>query len=719
MESISLSKYLKLIANNYKIVIYFILGMMILALLTGIVFYKHKYASDAKILVQNMTQSTFLVDLGTEQKLATSGNKNPILTQMELFASKEMAEKVWESLSKNIMFSDYTKNSMIKLFQRRLFLKSPPGTDIIEVSFVWEKPDDAQIIAKEFVDAFLAYNVDMNKQSIAQMKKYIERQLNTSIKELDDIRDEIKNFRRDNNSVNIDKEAVSVIDQITLIENQISEIDRQLQSEKSISKVLASKLDVGVARAIKSIALGQNDNLLALQRQLQDAQQEFAVLNVRYTPTNPRMKAVTENLRQIESQINSQIIATIGKKLNKKQNSIITDPVRTDIVHKLISSQTSLYALASQKKSLLSTLAQFRAKMKKIPAKQEKLRSLLQKENTLAAIVETLNTKLIEARVREAEIVSNLKVIDEPSLPTKPRFPTIFHIVLIFGILGALLGVATVLGIYYVEDTCEGTTELESILKAPVLGVIPWLSETNYKTSGSGYNPASIISIVYQKIITSIRIKSLKKKISIIGISSAEFEKKRSVISVNVAKGLASSGNSVLILDADFRHGCIAKEFNINTEARKDLTDVLMDICVDMNNATYDPSTLFEALNSAIIKVPEHNNLCILPNNSTVSNPYEILNVQAFPELINYLKNKFDYIIVDTPPILAVPDTIVTSQYLDGLIVLCGIKTSRSNLLKVQKTCEENYVELLGAIARDTTTELEMPESQYIKQLSV
>ena len=131
-----------------------------------------------------------------------------------------------------------------------------------------------------------------------------------------------------------------------------------------------------------------------------------------------------------------------------------------------------------------------------------------------------------------------------------------------------------------------------------------------------------------------------------------------------------------------------------------------------------DVNSYPEIISKYIIQIPGQNNLYLIPNNNKVDNPYEILNNEVFPNLIKYLKSCFDLVVVDTPPMLAVADSIIVSQYVDGLLVLCGIKTSRSNLRKIRKICDENYVEILGAVARDTLTELEVPENMYIKQLS-
>jgi Mrp family chromosome partitioning ATPase len=128
---------------------------------------------------------------------------------------------------------------------------------------------------------------------------------------------------------------------------------------------------------------------------------------------------------------------------------------------------------------------------------------------------------------------------------------------------------------------------------------------------------------------------------------------------------------------------------------------------------------LIEALvQRTLVRIDDEPNLSLILNRNLLDNPYEIITSEAFPVLIEYLKKKFDFVIVDTPPILAVPDSITVSQFADGLVILCGVKTSRSKLRKIEKICSDNYIEILGAVARNSLTEYEVPESQYIKQLN-
>lgn len=720
MEQLSLNKYFNILIDGWKKIAVCTGVFLGIAIIFGIFLYSPSYESVSKLLIEDSRSTTFIVDLDSDRSLQTMGsNKNPIMTQMQILTSLDMAERVYLKLKDEVPFNKYKPEQIILAFNESIKLDNPPATDIIEFSARWKSPDDAQKIVKNYIKAYYDYNTELNKKSIIQVKSYINEQLTLSQAELKEVRNKIKDYKKENESIDIGTETVSVVQQITNAENLISNIKAQINYHEGKTNELSKKLNilpVAIDQIIDSVALGQNTNLISLQNTLNESQQQYASFKIRYPENTLKMRSLGENISEIKRQIETQMISTIGKTIEDNETSLISDSVRTEIISNLVNSQTELFSLKSQKKSLENTLSELKTKQEFIPKKQKILTEYLQKEDTLRSIVDALSTKLVEAKIRESEIVSNVSVIQNPTLPIGASFPTLFHIMAIFVIIGGLLGYAVVLGLYFLKDTAQGANELEDVIKAPILGVIPWLSNNSYNRIGADITPLSIAGIIYQKIITSIKIKCIKQKINVIGISSVDFRKNRSVISANIAKTLARCNYSVLVINADFRGGNIADEFNLDSNDLPDLTELLLNSKKLLEIET--GSDVQKEVAKYIVSIPECKKLFLMSNKSISDNPSELIMGYSFSLLIQTLKDKFDYIIVDTPPILAVSDSISIAQYLDGLAVICGVQTSRSMLRKVRKLCDDNYVNLIGAIARDTVSELEIPESQYVQELS-
>lgn len=716
MEYVSLEKYFKLIIKRWKIILYFTLAFIGLGILYGIFVYNPRYTTSAKILLKQDDINSYVTQLNSESVVSTmpGQNKNPILTQIEILNSHNIALKVAEKLSNDAIFQGYPPSVAASIIQRSIRLNNPIGTDIIDVSVSWNNPANAQKVASALLDSYYDYNESLYKKSISNTKKYIEDQLKETNQKLLKVREDIEKYRKENSSINVDLEAESVISQIERIENYLSDINVNISASDKKVNELSKNLEVDLKKAIEAVALGQSSSLVGLNEKLAGDQQRLASLKIKYPENTPQIKTLESEIKEIKSQIESETISLIGKKSLKGSNSIISDNVRSEMVNEYVKNSIELNSMLAQKSTLRKILDNLKVNQKTIPEVQKNLTMLQEKEKTLSLIVETLNTKLVEAQIKESAITSNVSIVEEPTLPRGEAFPTFSYILILFVVTGFLMGVATVLGLYYVEDICEGTNELEEIIKAPVFGIIPWLTSNAYDNFLTDYNPHSVVAIIYQKIATTLKVKCLKKKINSIGIISAELEKRRSIVAASLANTFAKIEDSVILLDTDFRDSSLTREFDIDFSQYPDITDCVIELEKNNNN----PEICKQIISKYIVSVPDQKNLYIIPNNNKVINPYEILNNETLTKLIQLLKAEFDLVIVDMPPMLAVADSVITAQHLDGLVVLCGVKTARSKLRRIKKICDENYVEILGTIARDTLSELEVPENQYIRQLS-
>lgn len=728
MEPLSLNKYAQIIIARWKIVAWFSGVTLILSILVSLFLYSPSYVSNCEVLIKQNNPTSFVAELVPDNQVSSYGmgpDKNPVLNQIEILSSIDMASLAADNVLKNksgltlpAAPDNALQNYLTKRLQRAVKFDNPLGTDMITIQLKWDNPMDAQKIAGIFLTTYYNYNADLNKKSITQTKAYIEKQLNDSSKKLDELRNKIKNYRKDNFTVDIELESASIVQQIQRVEDSLIDVNSNISNQEGRYNQSLKNLGVDMKKAIDSVALGGDNTLVRLQQTLQDSQQKYAGAMVKYPATTPEMKAMGANIKEIETQIAEHTLELIGKpqiKASARNNSLISDAVRSQMVADTVRSDVELSSLKTQKAEIEKILSELNQKMKQIPDKQKSLSVLLEDEKTLSMVVGSLNTKLVEAKIKESEIISNVSVVQNATYPESESFPTRLHIILMFMFAGLILGVTTVLAMYYLDDLCEGSEDVESQLKAPVLGIIPWLTNNAYNNFLTDYNPHSVVALIYQKIATSIKVKCYKKKINAIGIISAELEKRRSIVAASLANTFAKTKDRVVLIDTDFRDGSLTREFNTDFSKFPDITDLIMELS---KNEEDNDLNFNEIVSKYIFQIPSQKNLYLIPNNNKVNNPFEILNSPIFPKLLQVLKTNFDFVIVDTPPMLAVADSIITSQHVDGLVVLCGIKTSRSSLKKIKKLCADNFVEILGAIARDTLTELEVPENMYIKQFS-
>ena len=189
-----------------------------------------------------------------------------------------------------------------------------------------------------------------------------------------------------------------------------------------------------------------------------------------------------------------------------------------------------------------------------------------------------------------------------------------------------------------------------------------------------------IYSECLRKIKVNLRYTLLNGKNKIIAITSSNMAEGKSTISANLAFSLSQEGKKVFLIEGDLRKPSLHKIFKIYNEYG--LTSILIGE---------------KKINEAIGKY--NDNLDIILSGPIPPNPCELLESDIFSGFLNNAKEKYDYIIIDSPPILPIADTQVIMNKVDGVIlVVRNDKTTKSNLVKVKKIMEVSNTKLLGAV---------------------
>ncbi|MGG0283576.1 CpsD/CapB family tyrosine-protein kinase [Peribacillus butanolivorans] len=194
-------------------------------------------------------------------------------------------------------------------------------------------------------------------------------------------------------------------------------------------------------------------------------------------------------------------------------------------------------------------------------------------------------------------------------------------------------------------------------------------------------NPKSPITEQYRLIRTNIQFSSVDKEIKTIVVTSAEPNDGKSTTAANLAIVLAQEEKKVLLVDADLRKPSIHYAFNISNI--HGLTSVLTKK-MDLRKTISNSNVL---------------NLDILTSGPIPPNPSEILNSKAIETAINELKDIYDYIIFDTPPVLVVTDSQIVANKCDGVImVVASGKTNKQSAVKAKELLEKANTSLLGVV---------------------
>ena len=194
-------------------------------------------------------------------------------------------------------------------------------------------------------------------------------------------------------------------------------------------------------------------------------------------------------------------------------------------------------------------------------------------------------------------------------------------------------------------------------------------------------NPKSPISESYRGIRTSIEFSNLDKEMKVINVTSSMQSEGKSTVIANLAVSFANLEKKVLLLEGDLRNPSVHRMFNISNI--NGLTDILL------NNKNF----------AECVHCTEVKNLHILTCGAVPPNPSEILSSKKMKDFINELREYYDYIFIDTPPIGVVTDAGIISTYSDGCVFVVGSKQCDIEMAKIaKKRLEDVGANIIGAV---------------------
>ncbi len=281
---------------------------------------------------------------------------------------------------------------------------------------------------------------------------------------------------------------------------------------------------------------------------------------------------------------------------------------------------------------------------------------------------------------------AQLNVCETPIKATQPEVDrSTLVIATISAVFGVLVYCVFVLIIFIIRDTVKSADELSEKLHIPVLGSVQFVTNKNKTTKGLLIADRKIgFSFIetYKAIRTKIENNSARTGNKVYLVTSACENEGKTTVSANVALSLAENGKSVLLIDADLRNPSVSKILSL-PEAGYGLANVIKE----------------EASITDAIKLVKSFNLYVLADRKPVSNPAELLSMKSTEEIIQGIREEFDYIIIDTAPASVVTDASIIAGFADAAIIV--VREDNSPFARIRMSVEDidsNGAEIVGCI---------------------
>jgi len=536
---------------------------------------------------------------------------------------------------------------------------------------------------------YVENNIQINRAEARTAREFIEKQLPRSNKTVENAGNALRRFKEENQITNVDNESQSVADILATTEKRIIEIQTALGSAETESKVLQDKLGMNAQMAFSSNALSQSSGVQQALKDLQNLEGQLALERTRFQDSSPVVVNLQDRLDAVKSLLQERVQQVLESSQSNTGNLQFGE-LQQKITEQLIEAEVNRYSLDNQLSILTRQYSLYKQRANSIPTLWEKERQLQQTLSAEETGYESLLKTLQEVRVAEQQNLGNVRILQPARIPEKPILPKVNLIIAAGFASGVLTALGVIFLLEYKNTSVKSINDAKELLGYPLLASIPTFdSDSSYKkSSGKGASssllvrdyPRSRIAEAYRTLFTTMKFMNLGKDLKVFTITSSVPKEGKSTVSANLATAAAES-QKVLLVDADMRRPSQQEIWKIPNK-------------VGLSNL------LLEELEISDVVQRVMPNLHVITAGAVPFNPAVLLNSEQMISLIKNFANGYDFVIIDTPPVIVASDSTILGKLSDALLMVVRPEVAQANTILQAKLTLDQLLQdnILGQI---------------------
>ncbi len=543
----------------------------------------------------------------------------------------------------------HSKEFLINKYLSTMVVENPDYTNILKISIEDVIPERARIVLDTLNNVYmrstLKSRLDLNERTL----QYIDKQLSEVAAALKGVEDSMLYYKDVHNILDLDWEQRNYLGKLTDYESQKNQLKMQIESLNDLEKYI-----------------------------IEDKDPQFLPPSVFVLEKQGFLPSAVTELYQLQIKLNDQYGSNTENNpnvANLKQN---IRRLKQDLLIYITNSRKATY---KQLENLESEINTFISKFKYTSPKQRDVMNIQRKVEINQKLYSFLLERRANTRIARASISPNVKIIEKPRNigVVKPDKNKIRNTFVSFG-LGLALLIIVIRVLFYVKISDE--EYLKELTNLPILGVVPYQKNINENTVITIEEPYSPITDAIRGLITGMKYASKEQPVKKIILTSFLPGEGKTFLSINLASLLAKSNKRVALLELDLHKPRIFSALKLMPD--KGIGAFLS------NQASIEEikySTFIDNLD------------CFLAGKETPPNPSDLLLSNKLNELIKYLEDHYDYIVIDTPPAGLLVDAVYLMQFSDLNIFTINSRIATRQTVKfVNQLVRQNKINNLYLI---------------------
>lgn len=623
--------------------------------------------------------------LSLSADLPVPAHQSPIETFIEIARSRSVAEMAARRLG--VRPSEIREAA--RDIQGRIRITRVRGADIIRIEGKAATAGKAASTANAVADSLLAWHVEMRRTQASASRAFIESQLQAGlISELIKAEEALSQYKAKPGQAAISEQTTLAVEKIAEFEAQrrVNAAERQ-GVEAALRQANATLL--GQTPTIPLSVVTMEDPVSTeLRQELAKLEIDRATLLDQFTPSHPQVKSTEARLAEVMSRLRDLAARQAAS------STVSLNPVHQEILGRVTALRLEREALIAKERAMRAIVDRYVDDARSLPVGEMELARLSREFKIAEQTYLLLSQRLQEAKLAEASVVGDLRVVDRAIPPLRSTWPRHTANTVLAGFVGLIAGIAAAFIFEVLDATFKTPQEVGRALGLAVLATIPLRRQNGNKESrgqiaiATALHPRSPFAEAFRHLRTSLLYSSPDRPLRRILITSAGPAEGKGTVATNLAVGFAQMGRRVWLMECDLRRPVLTEVFQPRTPYG--LSELLV-----------DGLPVEDVLQNTTIA-----NLFFLPGGTVPPNPAELLGSAKMRALLASDGREDALLVLDAPPVLPVTDSEVLAPMVDGVVLVVHLgKTPRAAAREARDHLTRVGARLLGVVVNGVPIE--------------
>ena len=566
-------------------------------------------------------------------------------------------------------------SALIDTYNGMLSVEPVKRSRLVNIAINSPNPLLAAQIANAHADAYIQQGFKLRTQASEEARKFLETKLAELRDRVEKSEKSLNDFRRGKGIISLDDKENIVVERLADLNKRLTEAEADRIGFEAQARLIKSRQYDSLPAVIG------NGLIQSLRGQIVQLEAEHAKLSEQYLPGYPRLAQVKAQLEESRARLGQQI-----KNVVEGINS-------------------AFFAAAGKERELKVQMDKQKSATFELKDASVEYSILAREANTNKTLYDSVLERFKQINITAGIPPANVSILDRAEIPRQPSKPNKRLNLMLGALLGLMGGLGLALILEHLNNTLSTPEEVERYLGLPNLVVVPDFfslpknasklkipfsarrAPFDSKLCVPSKSPVTpnlrftLITEAYRKLRTSILYSRPGEPPKTILFTSSTAGEGKTISVTNAAIMFAQLGYNCLVIDADLRRPSCHRAFRVSND--RGLTDFLVGR---------------EAL-ADVIKPTLIANLSVLNGGSIAPNPTELIASKKMRDAFDNLKERYDFVFVDSPPVIPVSDAIVLSRMVDGVVyVVRGQETPKPVVKTAVAQLTNNQTKILGVL---------------------